>query len=256
MIGINEFIETKNRTTHFVAVSEVVRKNLIDNHQIPADKISLIYEFIPVADLSSAEINARREKVLSELAIPNNAFIVGASGSLNWRKAPELFIQIAAEVRKLKPDAPIYFLWVGGARAGDFALFEVNYDVDKLDLQDRVRFLEHTSNPFDYYAALDVLTLVSREDPYPLVCLEAASLGKPIICFADAGGMPEFVGDECGFVVPYLDIQTFAARILDLYANTELRERFGKNARCKVMQNHDIDVSAPRVLEIIEKYYT
>jgi hypothetical protein len=38
------------------------------------------------------------------------------------------------------------------------------------------------------------------------VCLEAAALGKPIICFGDAGGMPEFIEEVCELVVPYLDI--------------------------------------------------
>ena len=41
-----------------------------------------------------------------------------------------------------------------------------------------------------------------EEDPYTLVCLEAAALEKPYVCFEGAGGSPEFVEEDCGFVVP------------------------------------------------------
>jgi glycosyltransferase involved in cell wall biosynthesis len=58
-----------------------------------------------------------------------------------------------------------------------------------------------------YFAAFDVFALVSREDPFPVVCLEAASLGKPIVCFNSSDGEKEFVENDCGFVVPDLDIE-------------------------------------------------
>ena len=95
--------------------------------------------------------------------------------------------------------------------------------------------------------------MVSREDPFPLVCLETATLGKPVICFADAGGMPEFVENDSGFVVPYLDIEAVAERILELYANPSLREEMGASAARKVRERHDILTSAPNIVEIINK---
>jgi len=105
----------------------------------------------------------------------------------------------------------------------------------------------------DYFAAADVFALTSREDPYPLVCLEAAALAKPIICFADAGGMPEFVEEDCGFVVPYLDVEAMADRVIALLDSAECRLTMGANARRKVAERHDISVSAPRIMEIIER---
>jgi hypothetical protein len=40
----------------------------------------------------------------------------------------------------------------------------------------------------------------------PFGCHAWFRLRKPIVRFAGAGGMPEFVEEACGFVVPYLDI--------------------------------------------------
>ncbi len=253
--GIDNFNSLKERTTRFVAVSNAVKNNLVANHNIADEKIRVIHAFTPIANLSEVEIRAKRSAARHELWIPDHAFVVGASGTLNWRKAPELFVQLAHAVKSRKPEASIFFAWIGGANKDDFRLFELNYDADRLDVSDRIRFLEHTPNPLDYFAAIDVFAMVSREDPYPLVCLEAASLGKPVICFADAGGMPEFVEDDCGYVVPYLDLNAFATKIIELSSDPEKTKTLGENARKKVRARHDIEVAAPAVTELIEKYF-
>jgi glycosyltransferase involved in cell wall biosynthesis len=101
--------------------------------------------------------------------------------------------------------------------------------------------------------AADVFVLTSREDPYPLVCLEAAALEKPIVCFAGAGGMPEFVENDCGFVVPYLDIAAMGDHVVSLLDAPDLRVVIGRAARRKVSERHDVGKAAPRILEIIER---
>ncbi len=83
------------------------------------------------------------------------------------------------------------------------------------------------------------------------MCLEAASLAKPILCFDRAGGEREFVEDDCGFVVPYLEVEAMAERILQLVASDELRQRMGERAKAKVRERHSTSVSAPRILEVI-----
>jgi glycosyltransferase involved in cell wall biosynthesis len=252
--GIEGFRATCEMTTRFVAVSHAVKNNLIEKHGIAPEKIAVIHEFIPIDDFSTAETSEMREKARAELNISENAIIVGGSGSLYWRKAPELFVQVADLVRKKDPNAPIFFLWVGGGEKGDFRFFELNYDLEKLGLTDRVHFLEHQPEPTAHFAAIDLFLMISREDPYPLVCLETACLGKPIICFENAGGMPEFVEDDCGFIVPYLDIQTMADRVIELSHKPDLLAKMGAAAAAKVRTRHDILTSAPAMLEIIEEF--
>lgn len=251
--GLTGFDRVKSRTSRFIAVSEAVRENLIRNHGVDGRKIDLVHGFVPIEDWTEETIREKRRKIRAELDIPPDAFVVGASGTMYWRKAPDVFIRIADEVRRAAPDAPVYFVWVGGARRGDFVFFETDYDVRKLGLEKRVRFLEHKPNPNDYFAALNLFAMVSREDPFPLVCLEAAALGKPIVCFDEAGGMKEFVETDAGFVVPYLDAAAFAARILTLYRDPALAAKLGARAAEKARRRHDIAVGAPQILELIEK---
>ncbi|HEY8559085.1 MAG TPA: glycosyltransferase family 4 protein [Pyrinomonadaceae bacterium] len=252
--GLERFRETKNKTAHFIAVSETTRRFLMTDHDVPGEKISLVRGFVPIENFSKNEVARTRRRILKQLGIPSDAFVVGASGAIEWRKAPDLYVQIAARIRKSHPELPIYFLWIGGTRRDDLGFFETDYDIRKLGLADRLRILEHQPNPRDYYAALDAFAMVSREDPFPLVCLEAAALGKPIVCFENGGGIPEFVGADCGFVVPYLDTEAFAEKIVALFRSRNLTETFGRNAARKVRERHNIERSAPRILDLIKEW--
>lgn len=234
------------RTNQFVACSNAVRENLIREHAVAEARVETVHESIPVAQVRP---NRGREQIFQELNIPDDAHLVAGSGTLTWRKGPDLFVQLAREVCRERPD--VHFAWIGGAGSLDVAQFE--HDVRLLGLDGKIRLTGAVPRPADYFAAADAFVLTSREDPYPLVCLEAAALAKPILCFAGSGGMPEFVEKDCGFVVPYLDTMTMAKRVIYLLDSPDCRATMGAAARHKVAQLHDISVAAPRVMEIIER---
>jgi glycosyltransferase involved in cell wall biosynthesis len=98
----------------------------------------------------------------------------------------------------------------------------------------------------------DLFFLSSREDPFPLVCLEAAALKKPIICFDKAGGMPELVSGQNGATIKYGDIQLACDKIVELSTNSSLLRNMGEQISQEV-QKFDVAIQVPKILEIIEK---
>lgn len=251
----DQFITTKALTTHYIAASNAVKENLINSHNIAADNIDTVYEFIPISNYKLDLALNQRNTIRAQLRMPDNAFVVGASGTLGWRKSPDLFIQLAQTVRRKYPELPIYFLWVGGdEKIEHLRHYELCYDIQRLNLDKSLHFLGSKPNPLDYFATFDIFTMLSREDPYPLVCLEAALLEKPILCFNDSGGEKEFVEDDCGFVIPYLDIETTASKIHLLWESPELRQQFGQRAAQKVRERHDISAAASQLTEIIQRF--
>src|SRR5207302_5708906 len=100
--------------------------------------------------------------------------------------------------------------------------------------------------------ASDVFLLPSREDPFPLVCLEAADCGLPVICFADAGGMPDFVGNERGATVPYLDVEHMAAELVSLLRDDARRRLCAERASQKVRANFDVSVKGREIYELVQ----
>ena len=235
---------------HFIAASKAVKEGLVRNLGIPEKEIDIVHEFIPTdTDVDSDEPSAIRRR----LGIPDIALVVGASGTTDWRKGPDLFIQLAQSVIRRNPQAPVHFVWVGGEREGP--VYEALWhDVVHAGLETRVHFTGHVANPLEHFAFFDVFVLTSREDPFPLVNLEAATLAKPIVCFDGAGGAKEFVEDDCGFVVPYLNIEAMADRVDELLESPELRRVLGVQAAVKVRERHDVHRLAPKVHSLIERF--
>jgi glycosyltransferase involved in cell wall biosynthesis len=252
LVGLKKFQLVKKHTQQYIAISEAVKKNLIENHNIAEDKIEVIYNGIALNINTINNSQLARDRICQELNIPKDAAIVCASGTTDWRKGTDLFAQLAGAVNRQSPQTPVYFLWVGGDNRYIY-IDQLRFDVKNMELDKYVRFLGSRSNPLDYYAACDVFTLLSREEAFGMVCIEAASLGKPVICFDRAGGAQEFVENDCGFVVPYLDIEAMATKVVALLNSPELCQRLGQCAKQKVHQRHDITLTASKVFKVIEK---
>jgi len=249
--GQNNWELIKRYTNYYIAGSLAVKENLALNRGIARGKIEVVHEFIPA--FPAVSISDCRHGVREQLGIPLNAFVVCGSGLSGRRKGTDLFVQLAECVLRKKNDMDIFFLWVGRRLKNAKEKHDIDKFLDLHGLRSRVIFTGEVDNPLDYYAASDVFAMVSREDPFPLVCLLAASVGKPVLCFDGAGGMPEFVENDSGYVVPYLDVNTMAEKIVDLTNHPEELHRLGSCAQRKAQQKYDINVGAERILQIIDK---
>jgi glycosyltransferase involved in cell wall biosynthesis len=234
----------------FVAVSNSVRDTLSREFNVPADRIDLVHGFVPLPDIASEEHQLRRQKIRIEQGWPQDTFVVGGCGNLGWRKGTDLFLQIAHIVSRTNGYEKVRFLWVGGGQ--DKESLEFDHDVRALGLNEHCHRITATKEISDYYCAMDIFALTSREDPFPLVMLEAGAYNVPTVCFADSGGGSEFIGDDADLVAPYLDVITFAAHIMKLYDKPDLRAQFGKSALEKVQTSYTIECQGPKLLQSIE----
>jgi glycosyltransferase involved in cell wall biosynthesis len=235
----------------FIADSEAVRINLVSRYSIPESKVKKVYEYIILKEakkIINDPAGIKIKELKNEIGIPEDAFIVVSSGTTDWRKGADLVVHIANLVRSMT-DIPIHFIWIGGDNNG-LEYQKLYYDTVKLNLHDRIHFFGVKENPLAYFAAADVFMLCSREEPVGIVALEAASLGKPVLCFDQAGGMPEFVEDDCGFILPYLDLTAMANHIVMLQKDRTLLEKLGSNAALKV-QRHDINLACKEIEKVI-----
>ncbi|GIU81519.1 MAG: hypothetical protein KatS3mg006_0583 [Pyrinomonadaceae bacterium] len=244
LCGRSEFIKAAEFADFFIACSKIVQDTLL---QLGIKKeIHLVYEFVENSwKVPEEEIRRTKE----ELGIPSDAFVIGGCGTIDWRKGADLFLQIA---RKLAKDQSrnFYFVWLG-SRLPSFESEKIFYDFKRIEANGKVIFAGPQPNPERFFACFDVFALTSREDPFPLVCLEAASLGKPTICFEKAGGMPEFIGNDAGKVVPYGDIDAFCKEIINFYDNREKLKTCGKNAQTKLLTEFNSEISCRKIYELL-----
>jgi glycosyltransferase involved in cell wall biosynthesis len=94
---------------------------------------------------------------------------------------------------------------------------------------------------------LDVFMLSSREDTYPLVVVEAASLGVPTIYFDQSGGIYDFIDAQSGIRVDYLDVQAMANAIEQLKNDPVLLKQFALNVKVRFLEE-------PKEKDIISKF--
>lgn len=239
----------KKHALVYIAVSEAVKKNLVEKHDIPEAKVQVVHGFIPTAKYHAAKDDDCLSVVRKELGIPAAAKLVCACGSIELRKGTDLFLEVARRVAQAYKEAPVHFMWVGGLPE---MVDQMRKQVRAYRLADFVHFIGSKSDVGPYYEASDVFLLSSREDPFPLVMMEAALRGKPVVCFSGSGGAPEFVEEDAGFVVPGFDVDQMARRIADLLSAEGPRRRMGAIARQKVLDRHDIAIGASRIVAIIQ----
>jgi glycosyltransferase involved in cell wall biosynthesis len=122
-----------------------------------------------------------------------------------------------------------------------------------MDLQRSCKWVTATADVQDYYCAMDAFALTSREDPFPLVMLEAGALGLPVVCFANSGGGPEFAGSGAGLIAPYLDVEALVGHLAVLRDNADLRRQLGTEAARLVRTIYTADQQAPKVLRSMER---
>jgi glycosyltransferase involved in cell wall biosynthesis len=238
-------------TRRFVACAGVVRDYLVDREGIPAAKIDVVHEFLLPGRTSGVDLRTLPPKLLSPSGAP---YLVACVGSVGWRKGTDLFIQVARILHRRMGTGSVDFLWVGHGERESLAHAE--HEIRLAGLQSVVTIRGAVEDPAPYYAAMDVLLLPSREDPYPLVCLEAAAAGKPIVCFDRGGGAKELVETDAGFVVPYLDVAAMAERVIELLRDADLRGRMGGAARRKVTERHSLEITAPKLFAALERTLT
>jgi glycosyltransferase involved in cell wall biosynthesis len=230
----------------FIACGEAVKQNLIVNHQINAEKIKVLPSLLPESALSFEVDIEKNIELKNQYGIPENAFLIGGIGTVDLRKGVDVFLQVA---RKLKNRKDIYFLWLGGQNTEtDYKLFQI--DKNRLGL-DQVIFQTSVTNPLDFMSIFDVFFISSREDPYPLVVLEAATLSKPIICFDKAGGAKDFVENDSGCIIEYLDVEKVADKIVELKEKPVLCKQMGEMGRKKVLERHNQEIAFQTFVEIL-----
>lgn len=223
----NEDVDkTVQLSQQFITPSLAVKHFLNESFFVPVEKISVLYSYINLFSTPVSENNNS-----------NKMFTVGSCGTIELRKGTDLFVAVAKYLKTYKPDLSISFLWKG-MNGDNETLHQIRDDIKKSNLENVVRFIPSDKDMDSFYKEIDVFLLASREDPYPLVVLEAASHNKPIICFDNAGGAPEFVQDDAGTVVEYLDIIGLANAIDTYQKNPDLVKQKGNTAKKRVQKKH------------------
>ncbi|MFI0430078.1 glycosyltransferase [Mariniflexile sp. HMF6888] len=219
----------------FITVSNEANNDFINFTSVNEDKVAMVYEF--------------SDRIVFKKNNEKTHFVVGGAGTTSLRKGTDLFIQLANLKKNNYANLPIKFIWVG-AITGEFRLI-LNNELKKLGISDIIEFTDELESPETVFSTFDIFVLTSREDPFPLVCIEMGKLGIPIICFDKANGISEIILKGGGKVVPYLDTIAIMNNV-EFYINNS--DHYHKD--CAINKNQFINFSAlyqaPKILNSIK----
>jgi glycosyltransferase involved in cell wall biosynthesis len=172
---------------------------------------------------------ASKSQVRQELGILKDAFVLlfVAAGSkdnlsINLYKDYATIHAALEIVARQTLGKEVVFLAVGGS------------DDEKVCIGNMlIKFLPYVSNPVEiakYYQAADAYLHAAHAETFPTVILESLACGTPVIATA-VGGIPEQVTDNLnGFLVKKFDASAMAARILEIFNNSELRGQLAEQS--------------------------
>ncbi|MFN9931392.1 MAG: glycosyltransferase family 4 protein [Cyanobacteriota bacterium] len=239
-----------------IACAECVRENLIRRHHVPPERLSLVRVFIPHRSAEEFAAAPRPESDCAALLARldedrrRGTFVFGFTGSPIARKGFDLLPLLVKACAERFGDHPFLAVWVGCAPGTESHAMAM-HDISRLGLEDRLLLHQGVASAVPVISRFMAVSLLSREDPYPVVCLEGAALGVPTVCFQQAGGIAEFVAGGCGMAVPYLDLESFADALYGLAADPERQAELGTAASARVFRESSIDVAGGEIAAIV-----
>jgi len=209
---------------------------------IDPGRIEVVYNGVDFGRLEGdddAVAAARRE-----LAIPDDAPVLGSVFRMSEEKRPLLWLDTAAAL--LRRDARAHFVVCGDGPMRD----EMVRHAAALGLSDRLHLPGARTDIGVWYRLMDVVMLTSRHEGLPNVLLEAQLLGIPVVA-PDVGGMSEVVEQGVtGWTVKDADAESLAARVAQCLTDDAWRGHARVRGPAFVQQHFSIPAMLRRNLDV------
>ncbi len=198
-------------------VSQAAADRFIAERIIPSELLRVVPNGVDTERFRNVPPEAR-ESVRRALGI-GGEFVWLAVGRFETAKDYPNMLHAFAAVRKRHPQALLLLVGRGSLQPETEALART------LKLADGVRFLGVRRDVAEVMSAADGYVMSSAWEGMPIVLLEAAAAGLPIVA-TRVGGNQEVVQDErTGFLVPSRDSEALARAMLRLMELTESERR-------------------------------
>lgn len=185
--------------TRIVAISRIVKKELVDAYAIPEEAIEVIYNGVDLAAFDPAKAKAGREAVRASLGIGPKDRMVLFVGTGFRRKGLDVLIQAVAPL-----DAKLVVVGRDG-RARAYRSLAVRSKCGP-----RVIFAGQRAADAALYGAADVVALPTRYEPFGNVVLEALACGVPVVVSARAGASEILEEELSDLVIDPADAQALS----------------------------------------------
>lgn len=223
-----------------ISVSEGVKLEILDNYNVPADKIIVIPNGVDLNEFYQDKL--KRREIRSTLNINESDVVMMFSGHEFKRKGLEYIIKSLKDV-----DDNIKLLVVGKDDTKPYKEL-----ASKLDVSDRILFAGFVTDIQGYYSASDIFVFPTAYEAFSLATLEAVASSLPILA-TKVNGTEELIRDGYNGSFISRDPKDIAEKINAVVGDEGLMRKMGANAR-KTAENYSWDNVSKRTLKVYENF--
>ena len=177
----------------------------------------------------------RNRSLRSELALADDAILVGAIGNIRAPKAYDVLLRAA---RILLDRSQRFHFVIAGDDSNDLGreLVELGRS---LGIERQLSFLGLRADVAQILHNLDAFVLSSRTEGFSIACIEAMACGVPVIA-TRSGGPEEILEGGAGILVPTDDPEAIAQAVDDVTSSKGLAEALTTKALMRVQQQYSL----------------
>lgn len=213
ILSLEWLIFKGHRFKKVIAISQLVKDNIIHHYHIDDNDIKVIYNGVDLERFHPQNRNRFGQEIRRVYEIKDNDFVVLFVGSGFKRKGLNYLIEAIELIEK-----PVTLMVVGRG-------------VIKGDVRQRVISCGPRRDIHKYYACADIFAFPTVYEPFGNVHLEALASGLPVITSRHSGASEIIEDGRQGFIIDEPeDIEGIAQRIR-LLMDSERRREMGIEAR-------------------------
>lgn len=234
------------RVSKAFAISNVIRKNLLDTTSLNENKIEIVYNGIDTDKFNPA--TSDRKKIRDEFDIKDDELLIGMLARFSPGKGHEEFLEaskiLSEKFSKLK------FMIVGEASRGeDEYANQIKKLSERLNLQNLI-FTGFRADTNDVLSAMDIFVFPSHAEAFGIALAEALSTGVPSVC-ANADGVLDIAVDgETSLLFEKQNHIDLADKIEKLILDINLREKLSLASRKRAVEKFDLNITMDKTIKI------
>jgi len=238
------------RGERVIAVSEFIKKHILEHYQVDAARIRVIPRGVDVEAFSSAGVTHERiAQIGRKLRIEHDCPLILLPGRLTEWKG-HLFL---LDALRTMTDVPFLCLLVGKAdKKHESYRKRIEEAIFHYGLSQRVRLIDHVSDmPSLYYLADVVVSASLRPEAFGRVIPEAQAMGKLVMGTAHGGACETIIHEKTGFLVEPGNVEQCASVLRRMLALSAMgRTKVTDAAQMHVREHFSLRKMQESTLEV------
>lgn len=235
-----------------IAISDHIRKHMLDNYKINPSKIKLIHRCVNVNNFSPENVTSERIiKAINENHIPEDKAIITLVGRITRWKGQHLLIEALSKVKS----KGFHCLIIGSDQGRKKYREELDKIIADLSLEGKVQFIDQS---FDIPALLmisDIVLSTSIEpEAFGRASIEGQAMGKIVLASNIGGSLENLVDGKTGKLFKNNDPESLAEAIdWALNISNDEKEKISKAAIENVRNNFTKQIMCDKTIKVYKE---